>query len=279
MQTNTAVDADAGPPVQVSSVQVSREAPSTRRRGSGRSSRSLFRRILRPRCGRGPGCGSCYSFTLVVLIIIPAIVMGITACIALPLWAIECSEGQGCEWYEWWMYLLGNLLGLATPLTDYSPQSGHWLAEMTDLIASVWSLSLTGAAIGVVASLTFIENLSTGMDRRLGSVFTSAITDMADAGGMSLDDFLQVVEERGLPLSRATATGLFRKADADGTGKLDHEEAQTLLVSLDHVLASPEEQQRAEAHANQLAEARGAIDSLARDLTALIARLEAKGVI
>lgn len=44
------------------------------------------------------------------------------------------------------VYVVGNLVGLATPLTIVTPESGDLIAELADILVAVWSLALTGEA-------------------------------------------------------------------------------------------------------------------------------------
>lgn len=55
-------------------------------------------------------------------------------------------------------YVVGNLCGLATPLTDKSPDST--VGALVDILVAVWSLSIAGCFIGLVGNMTFIGVLS-----------------------------------------------------------------------------------------------------------------------
>ena len=133
---------------------------------------------------RKPTFGYCLSLcTLVgiVGVVIPALVLSIAAFFALCLWPFECRgawleyqehhpgadhirkgspEELRCQYYSWFLYISGNLLGLATPLTSVTTQSGHIAPAIIDLVVSTWSLSLAGIVIGAIASLSAMDRLT-----------------------------------------------------------------------------------------------------------------------
>ena len=65
---------------------------------------------------------------------------------------VECDSDPdsagACSYYQWFLYLLGNLVGLGTPLTDNSPSSSSYIGEIIDLLISTWSLSIAGTLYG-----------------------------------------------------------------------------------------------------------------------------------
>ena len=73
-------------------------------------------------CG---GCGSvCRAlciFMTITFLVMPIVVFGCAAFFALLLWPVECHElGESvegaCDYREWFKYIIGNLVGLGTPL-------------------------------------------------------------------------------------------------------------------------------------------------------------------
>jgi hypothetical protein len=56
---------------------------------------------------------------------------------------------------EGMFYVAGNILGLATPLTDATPTTTE--GEFLDMLIAVWSLSLAAVAIGLVGNFSFIS--------------------------------------------------------------------------------------------------------------------------
>ena len=62
----------------------------------------------------------------------------VAALFGLLLWAVECAElgdsvEGACDYKEWFLYLIGNLVGLGTPLTSVTPDSDHLVAELFDV--------------------------------------------------------------------------------------------------------------------------------------------------
>ncbi len=54
-------------------------------------------------------------------------------------------------------YVVGNLCGLATPLTTVNPDTTH--GRFIDIVIAVWSLSIAAAFIGVVSGMAFLGTL------------------------------------------------------------------------------------------------------------------------
>ena len=104
--------------------------------------------------------GPCCSLFAVGLIGIPILVFTIGAFFALPLYFIEChaypdtvnrtagldysDSSNTCAYFQWWLYIMGNLTGLATPLTKITVASSHVFSEIIDVLVAVWSLTLAG---------------------------------------------------------------------------------------------------------------------------------------
>ena len=93
-------------------------------------------------------CGLFCAFFVFGMLIVPILVFMVGALFAAILYGVECpwarelnddddlSEGI-CSFYQWWLYIVGNLVGLGNPLTDVGPISGHALAEIIDLLVAV----------------------------------------------------------------------------------------------------------------------------------------------
>jgi hypothetical protein len=124
-------------------------------------------------------CHAFCTFLVFGMVLVPMGVMVVCALFALPLTLVECadaretdsSETDGrrilstvnseatvstgssfdvdtmCNYYEWWLYILGNVVGVGG-LTEVGPISGHYLAEMFDIVIAVWSLTIAGLVIG-----------------------------------------------------------------------------------------------------------------------------------
>ena len=63
------------------------------------------------------------AFMLICLIMVPLAIFGIAALFAAPLYAVECEESKGtgtelCNFYQWFLYISSNLVGLGNPLNS-----------------------------------------------------------------------------------------------------------------------------------------------------------------
>jgi len=83
-------------------------------------------------------------------------------------------------------------VGLATPITDVSPVSGHVIAEMTDLLFSVWVVVLGGTIIAVINSFSIIGLVVERVDQVFLSRAAKAQALYMSAEGMDFEDFKQV---------------------------------------------------------------------------------------
>lgn len=120
---------------------------------------------------------------LVLMVAFPLCIFGCSAVFGAMLYAVECpaasadglctsintaahkSDCLECEYFEWLLYICGNLVTLATPLTEVSPKSGHRGAEILDLVLSAWSLSVTAVAIGMIISLSSVTRVAHNIDK------------------------------------------------------------------------------------------------------------------
>ena len=132
----------------------------------------------------------------VTLVVVPLIVYAISAFFALILWGIECAEREEdgmsrrlsatatadvCSYYEWWIYLVGNLVGVR--LTDVGDQlSDHKLVQVVDIVVSTWSLALTGGVVGLVG-LTLMPLMSSKPEPLPSNVTADGGADGIAAGG------------------------------------------------------------------------------------------------
>jgi hypothetical protein len=147
---------------------------------------------------------------LIALIGTPLCVWFIAALFSLLLSSIECAETRArphevrldrlgdeltpemiCSWYEWFKYVLGNLLGISSPLTTVKPQKG--IGEYLDLLVSTWSLVLTGLFVGIIGGLsmvrTFVERIDVLAERRkkkMGMVVEGLVGEGGGGGGTTL---------------------------------------------------------------------------------------------
>lgn len=98
------------------------------------------------------------AFTLFVVLVVPAVVLLVAALFGTVLAAIE---GWGV--HMGFLYVVGNLAGLANPLVSLDPQSLS--GQLVDVLFSLWSLALSGAALGVIGSLSLPASLAAAVDR------------------------------------------------------------------------------------------------------------------
>lgn len=118
------------------------------------------------RCPSRSVVGPCLSFTLFTFVFVPVVLFAVSAFFGIFLWRIECDEAESharrmlkagtitidldgaCDYYQWFLYIIGNLVALGTPLTNVSPVAGNWVGETLDLLISAWSISLSATAFG-----------------------------------------------------------------------------------------------------------------------------------
>ena len=196
------------------------------------------------------------TFTMFAIVLVPVLVFVLAAVFALPLWGLECQqqatlgltppagpENDACSYYEWWKYVMGNLVGLATPLTNVAPVSGHVVAEIVDLLLSVWSLSLAGLVVGSIAQLTFValgvESVDNSVQKRMRALVETLALDVkqaAQAGRLDLASFQALVWGSNVPaiasMPEERIAALFSDADADSNGTIDKQEATGLVRKL-----------------------------------------------
>jgi len=184
---------------------------------------------------------------------VPIVVFALGAVFATPLWLIECDEVQDgveddatatkdemCSFYEWWKYILGNLVGLGSPLTPVGPESGHMFAEVVDLLIAIWSLSVAGLVIGLLGSLAWVnvvtesadERISGKFDRMIG--FEDRVRDAIESKSSSMDftAFSNLCKEQGMHINEAALREVFKSADADGSGFIEKSEVESLLAKV-----------------------------------------------
>lgn len=192
------------------------------------------------------------TFAVTTFLAVPACIFGISAIFASILWAVECSKAKDefgdeyeaqapgiCDFYEWWKYIVGNLVGLGNPITDVSPISGHVGSEILDLLVSVWSLTAGAFVIGYIATLTWVTMAANSADAYMSKRFERLFTLRADArrlaadvSGLSLEEFITLCTEKNLSMSSARIREVFEECDVNGNGVITAEEVEPLLKRL-----------------------------------------------
>ena len=75
---------------------------------------------------------------------------------------LDCRLLKHLYVFQWWLYIMGNLTGLATPLTEITVASSHVFSEIIDVLVAVWSLTLAGLVrrVGGLRVINVIVNRS-----------------------------------------------------------------------------------------------------------------------
>jgi len=209
----------------------------------------------------GSGCAGCLTFCFIGFVVVPLVLFVIGVLLGSLLLAVECPEAKlrmtfilngtelvdsdgididaMCSFYEWFKYVLGNMVALATPLTAVSPSSGHVVGEMLDLLISTWSVVVGGAFYGVIGALAFtsavVKATEGSMVRRWQMLLLrDSVAKLAqDASGMDFDEFRSVASQSPGRHSDAELRALFDQYDDDDSGAIDRSEVAGLLASLE----------------------------------------------
>ena len=65
------------------------------------------------------------------------------------------AAGEGWTFEEGWFYVVGNVVGLATPLVDVTPDT-FW-GEILDVYIAALSISVAGVALGFISSFSYMQ--------------------------------------------------------------------------------------------------------------------------
>lgn len=175
---------------------------------------------------RHKGLGTCLVLTIITLVLVPACAFGFSALLAIPLWQIECAEieangddpGSGennmCSYYQWFKYILGNLVGLGNPLTNVGPASGHVGSETLDLLISTWALAMVGTSVGIISGLVSVTNFALEVEGSLKALFLCDSCAYGD--GLDRAEFIAKLREEGFTpreVSDRQADAIFKLAD------------------------------------------------------------------
>merc|ERR1740130_741894 len=92
------------------------------------------------------------------------IVFGIPVIVCVLAWLFGSilAVCEGGSAYNGFLYVIGNLCGLATPLTNVSPDST--LGTIVDILVAIWSLSVAGTIIGLIGSFAVINDFGGNME-------------------------------------------------------------------------------------------------------------------
>ena len=195
--------------------------------GRNRRTRKFARRHRR--------LGTCCVLSTITLVLVPLCAFGFTALLAVPLWSIECAETQAdgsvvgvgeddvCSYYEWFKYILGNLVGLGNPLTNVSPSSEHIVSEVIDLVVSTWALAMVGTSVGIISGLASVTSFALEVESFLKALFLCEPCAYGD--GLDGAEFIAKLREEGFSVREVSdqqAKAIFKNVCGD-----DGEESHT----------------------------------------------------
>lgn len=185
-------------------------------------------------------CGFCSCRSLIILVcslgvalvLIPSAVLTLSSVFASIMWRIECAtattewftnhpnttvissdsnEYERCQWFQWFLYVTGNLLGLGNPLTDVGPQSGDTFGQMIDIVIATWSLAITGSVVGLIGGLAALEGLVARMN---AGISASASYGMLRVSGPLSGSSSRITPEGGKAGDAPQSN--YQEADEDG---------------------------------------------------------------
>ena len=249
----------------------------------------------------------CLTFLFIGAILVPMVLFLMALLMGLMLMAIECDEAKRrhagnaqlfyngteavdidgidvdamCSVYEWFKYVLGNMVALATPLTVVTPSSGHVLGEMLDLLIAAWSVTMAGVFYGIIGALAFTSVMVEATEGSLMRTWQRLLMKGAmgelvkHESGMDFAEFLSVAPSN---YSEKQLRELFERADRDGSGAIDRTEVNALLASLEE---TPVETMPVRLHVRNPPGEGGELDgvvAMLSTLTEAVQRLEAKMV-
>ena len=116
----------------------------------------------------------------------------------------DSIEWDRCQWYQWFLYVDGNLVSLGNPLTDVSVQSDNSFSQVLDLLISTWSVVLTGIVIGVVSGNTLMVKAVDVMNERMAE--TARRAEMYHAAQIAEEGSRASGSEAGKLSAEATAS-------------------------------------------------------------------------
>ena len=222
------------------------------------------------RSKRAGVCAICCFFAVIIFLCIPSAIFGLSAGFAAILWGVECTDDKivvkveaieamsgvaqsislQCSYYDWFLYVTGNLVGLGNPLTQVSPTSGNAFAEIIDLLIAVWSLSVAGTVIGIIGGLAATQ---VGIDKinalaqrcyamtRSGSMESKTVSQDIPVDGTEMID--AQLDDTPATAGKSTAA-MLSQISADMATVVDAvEKHQRLLNSLNNAMGQLIEEQ------------------------------------
>lgn len=130
-------------------------------------------------------CLPAFFTFFLVFVLMPIVIFAIAFTFAFFLRELECASAweayeasngtdpprqtaeELCELWQWFLYIIGNIVGIGNPLTNISP--AHPLSKIIDLIVSVWSISILGCCLGLIGGLSsitmFVDRMNSNISR------------------------------------------------------------------------------------------------------------------
>mmetsp|Transcript_12535 Transcript_12535/g.33562 ORF Transcript_12535/g.33562 Transcript_12535/m.33562 type:complete len:364 (-) Transcript_12535:120-1211(-) len=124
---------------------------------------SAIHRLEHPRATHRSVPAQIGGFLLGVLVLVPAVIVLI--CLVL---GAMLAGGEGWPLRVGFLYVVGNVAALGNPLVNDSPVSVG--GEVLDVFISLWAVSISGIALGVIGSFTLPNLVASGLEERLGRV-------------------------------------------------------------------------------------------------------------
>ncbi|KAL3915455.1 MAG: hypothetical protein SGPRY_007213 [Prymnesium sp.] len=179
------------------------------------------------------------AFFLAAFVLVPIAILLIAFVFGACLASLE-----GWPIYDGFLYVMGNIVGLSTPLTQVTVEGHHVMSELFDLLVALWAVSIGASAIGFVGCLSLTSGIVSSLETRIQKreLRRAARHAKRTIGNQPLNrrQFLRAVEELNLPVTKHAVEKAFDELDADGKGLLDGPKLEAMIQRLAE-LNRPEE--------------------------------------
>eukprot|EP00658_Telonema_sp_P-2_P079865 TRINITY_DN7839_c0_g1_i2.p1 TRINITY_DN7839_c0_g1~~TRINITY_DN7839_c0_g1_i2.p1 ORF type:complete len:279 (-),score=71.16 TRINITY_DN7839_c0_g1_i2:82-918(-) len=149
------------------------------------------------------------------------------------------AAGEGWPVMDGFYYVVGNMCGLATPLTSASPTTTF--GRFMDIVVSVWAISVVATFIGIVSGMAFLHTMADTLDQGKIKTITGVDVDLlmkkiASYDALTLAEFKQCMLESGYNDELDKLDAVFEKYDSNSSGTLEPDETKAMGKSFDVVL-------------------------------------------
>ena len=208
----------------------------------GAGSRVDLREIARKRKqSRGPYSDYAQAHPVVHTFFIICIFIPFVVCSMAFTFGCVLAAMENWSVVDGFYYVMGNLAGLATPLTEVMPEDDF--GKAVDILIAVWSLSVAGACIGIISQLQVVARFTKGLEvfgvrgdftveqqERMLKMFN-------EIDSLTFDQFCKVMTELNwISLDKDGNFGdlkeLFDLFDRNGNGLLDRREIELLVLQI-----------------------------------------------